>query len=442
MVKTSKDSLPKQARPQFQYLEIVVCRESGLFFVLNSANFACYFIESQYSRAMSDKKGFATQAIRGQMESTAYREHSTPLFLTSSFTFPSAEQMRDTFAGEAEGIIYSRYNNPNVDEFIAKMCTLEGAEAGFATASGMSAVFSALMGLVRSGDHILATRAVFGSTHQILTSLMPRWGVSHTYVEPDQPDKWEAAVQENSRILILETPSNPGLALVDLEAAGQFAEKHNLILMVDNCFATPYIQRPLDYGAHLVMHSATKWIDGQGRTLGGVILGQQALMDEIIFFCRHTGPALSPFNAWLMSKSLETLAIRMEAHCKSATGLAQWLEQQTVFANVAYPFLASHPQFGLAQKQMKLGGGIVTCTLKGGADAAMQLVNNLRICSTSANLGDTRTIVTHPASTTHSKLSEAERQAVGINPGLLRISVGLETPADIIGDFDQAIASL
>ncbi len=388
---------------------------------------------------MSNEKGFSTKAIRGQMDTTHYREHSTPLFLTSSFTFPSAEQMRDTFAGEEEGIIYSRYNNPSVDEFIHKMCLLEGAEAGFATASGMSAVFSALMALVRSGDHILATRAVFGSTHQILTSLMPRWGVSYSYVEPDEPQNWDAAVQENTRILLLETPSNPGLALVDLEAAGKFAEKHQLILMVDNCFATPYLQRPIEFGAHLVMHSATKWIDGQGRSLGGVILGNQTLMDEIIFFCRHTGPALSPFNAWLMSKSLETLTVRMDAHCRQALALAEWLQQQSGVAAVSYPFLPSHPQHELAKKQMRLGGGIVTCTLAGGMEAALALVNKLEICSRSSNLGDTRTIVTHPTSTTHSKLTEAERQAVGITPGLLRISVGLENIDDIIGDFSQAL---
>lgn len=389
---------------------------------------------------MSAKKGFSTQAIRGQMEPTHYQEHSSPLFLTSSFTFPSAEQMRDTFAGEEEGIIYSRYNNPSVDEFIAKMCLLEGAEAGFATASGMSAVFSAMMALVRSGDHILATRAVFGSTHQILTSLMPRWGVSHTYVEPTRPEGWEKAVQKNTRILLLETPSNPGLTLVDLAAAGRFAQKHDLILMVDNCFATPYLQKPLEYGAHLVMHSATKWIDGQGRSLGGIILGNEKLMEEIIFFCRHTGPALSPFNAWLLSKSLETLAIRMDAHCQRAAQLAAWLQTQEGVAAVSYPFLSSHPQYELAKQQMKLGGGIVTCTLAGGMEAALALINKLQICSRSSNLGDTRTIVTHPTSTTHSKLSEAERQAVGITPGLLRISVGLENIEDIIGDFTQALA--
>jgi O-succinylhomoserine sulfhydrylase len=388
---------------------------------------------------MEDQQGFSTQAIRQQLAATAYREHSTPLFMTSSFTFPTAELMRDTFAGEGDGIIYSRYNNPNVDEFIQKMCVLEGAEAGFATASGMAAVFGALMALVRAGDHIIATRAVFGSTHQILTQLMPRWGVTHTYVAAENTDGWAAAVQPNSRILLLETPSNPGLALVDLAFAGAFAREHGLILIVDNCFATPYLQRPLDYGAHLVTHSATKWIDGQGRSLGGIILGDQELMDQVIFFCRHTGPALSPFNAWLLSKSLETLAIRMDAHCRQALQLASWLEQQSTIAEVSYPFLPSHPQYDLAQRQMKQGGGIVTCVFRGGAAAALQMVNNLQLCTRSSNLGDTRTIVTHPASTTHSKLTEAERLAVGITPGLLRISVGLEDLADIIADLKQAL---
>lgn len=382
--------------------------------------------------------GFATQAIRAQMERTQFREHSAPLFLTSSFTFPTAEAMRDTFAGEREGIIYSRYSNPNVDEFVAKMCILEGADAGFATASGMSAIFSTLMALLRQGDHVIATRAVFGSTHQILTELLPRWGIMHTYVEPIQPDQWEAALQPSSKLLLLETPSNPGLSLVDLQQASDFAKKHDLLLLVDNCFATPYLQRPMDYGADVVMHSATKWIDGQGRTLGGTIVGKQGIIDQITFFCRHSGPALSPFNAWLLSKSLETLAVRMEAHCSRALQLAEWLEQQAPIAAVSYPFLASHPQHELAQRQMKAGGGIVTCEFKGGAPATMAFVNALQVSTRSSNLGDTRTIVTHPASTTHSKLSESERLAVGITPSLLRISVGLEDIADIYRDFEQA----
>lgn len=385
------------------------------------------------------KQAFETEAIRGQMDKTGFREHSTPMFLTSSFTFPSAEIMRDTFAGEAEGIIYSRYNNPNTDELISKMCAMEGAEAGFATASGMAAVFASMMAFLRAGDHVLASRAVFGSTHQILTQLLPRWGIAHTYVDPAQPENWAAAIQPTSKMMILETPSNPGLTLVDLEAAGKFARDYDLILNVDNCFATPYIQRPLALGAHLAVHSTTKWTDGQGRVLGGMVLGSKKLIDEVIFFCRHTGPALSPFNAWLMSKSLETLAVRMDRHCANALALAQHLESHREVLQVSYPFLPSHPQYELAKKQMRLGGGIVTMEVAGGEARAMRFLNAVIMCSLSSNLGDTRTIVTHPASTTHSKLKPEEQLAVGIRPGLIRISVGLENISDILGDVNQAL---
>lgn len=388
------------------------------------------------------QRGFSTRAIRGRTEPTPFREHSTPLFLTSSFTFPTAELMRDTFAGEEEGAIYSRYSNPNTDEFIGKVCAMEGADAGFATASGMAAVFTSLLAFLRAGDHLLATRAVFGSTHQILTQLLPRWGITHTYVDPTDVDSWSAQLRPETRLLLLETPSNPGLALVDLAAAADFAQRHQLISIVDNCFATPYLQRPLDYGFDLSLHSATKWMDGQGRTLGGIIVGRADLLEEITFFCRHTGPALSPFNAWLLSKSLETLAVRMEAHCRHALAVAEWLEQQPAVEAVSYPFLASHPQHELARRQMRLGGGIVTFVLRGGAPAAMRMVNALQLCSRSSNLGDTRTIITHPASTTHSKLTEEERLAVGIHPGLLRISVGLEDVEDVERDLGQALSGL
>lgn len=382
---------------------------------------------------------FETGAIRGQMERTGFREHSMPMFLTSSFTFPSAEVMRDTFAGEGDGIIYSRYNNPNTDELIQKMCAMEGAEAGFATASGMAAVFASMMAFLKSGDHVIASRAVFGSTHQILTQLLPRWGITHTYVEPTKPETWAGAVQENTKIFVLETPSNPGLTLVDLQKAGDFASDHDLILNVDNCFATPYIQQPLRYGAHLAVHSTTKWTDGQGRILGGIVLGSQELIDEVIFFCRHTGPALSPFNAWLLSKSLETLSVRMDRHCSNALELAQTLQDHEEIINVSYPFLPSHPQYELAKRQMKLGGGIVTIEVKGGVERAMRFLNASEMCSLSSNLGDTRTILTHPASTTHSKLKPEEQLAVGIRPGLIRISVGLENIKDILADVNQAL---
>jgi O-succinylhomoserine sulfhydrylase len=388
---------------------------------------------------MAKKQAFETGAIRNQMGKTPYREHSTPMFLTSSFTFPSAEEMRDTFAGQTDGIIYSRYSNPNTDELIAKMCVMEGAEAGFATASGMSAIFAGMMAFLKMGDHILASRAVFGSTHQILTQLLPRWGISFTYVEPDQPESWAEAVQPTTKMFILETPSNPGLTLVDLQAAGEFAKAHDLILNVDNCFATSYLQRPMDYGAHLSVHSTTKWTDGQGRVLGGMVLGSKELIDEVIFFCRHTGPAMSPFNAWLLSKSLETLGVRMDRHCANALALAEQLEGHSDVLNVSYPFLPSHPQYDLARSQMLQGGGIVTMEVAGGAERAMRFLNAVELCSLSSNLGDTRTIVTHPASTTHSKLKPEEQEAVGITPGLIRISVGLENIQDIVQDVNQAL---
>ncbi len=388
---------------------------------------------------MSDTPTFSTQAIRQQMERTAYREHATPLFLTSSFVFDTAEQMAATFAGEQQGIIYSRYNNPSVDELIAKVCSMEGCDAGFATASGMAAVFASMAALVRQGDHIVATRAVFGSTHQLLTDILPRWGVTATYVEPEDPSNWDAAIQPTTRLFMVETPSNPGLCLVDMEAAGEFAQRHGLVFMVDNCFATPYLQRPAAFGADVVIHSATKWMDGQGRVLGGLIVGKADYMQEIIHFCRHTGPAMSPFNAWLLSKSLETLKVRMDAHCANALAMAQWLDEQPQIAKVHYPFLPSHAQYDLAKKQMKAGGGIVTFELAGGIPAALSLLNGVQICSRSSNLGDTRTILTHPASTTHSKLSAEERQAVGISPGLIRMSVGLEDVADIQADLAKAL---
>jgi O-succinylhomoserine sulfhydrylase len=376
-----------------------------------------------------------TLAIRGQMDRTQYREHAAPLFLTSSFTFDSAEAMAETFAGEREGIIYSRYNNPSVDELVTKACALEGTEAGFATASGMAAVFASLAALVQQGDHIVATRALFGSTHQLLTNFLPKWGVTFTYVEPDQPETWAAAVKENTVLFVTETPSNPGLKLVDLAAAGELCKAHGLLFVVDNCFATPVLQRPADYGADLITHSATKWMDGQGRVLGGLLLGRQEIMDKVIAFCRHTGPAMSPFNAWVISKSLETLHVRMAAHCQSALAMAHWLGEQEAVTQVHYPFLESHPQHDLARRQMTAGGGLVSFELAGGIAAAQRLLNAAQLCTRSSNLGDTRTILTHPATTTHSKLTPEERTSVGISDGLVRMSVGLEALVDIQEDL-------
>jgi len=384
-------------------------------------------------------KKFETQAIRTQANRSHNREHSVPTYMTSSFMFDDAEHMRAMFAGEAEGNIYSRYSNPNTDELVQKVCLMEGAEAGFTTASGMSAVFNSIVPFLKTGDHVIATRAVFGSTHQILTQILPRWNISFTYVEPEDVDSWEAAVQPNTKMLITETPSNPGLALIDLEAAGEFARKHTLLFCVDNCFATPYIQQPIKYGADIVCHSATKWMDGQGRVLGGIIVGKKELMQEVQLFIRHSGPAMSPFNAWMISKSLETLAVRMDRHCSNAKKVSRFFDEYAEVERVLYPHHPSHPQYKLARKQMKLGGGIVTFEVVGGYERAKAFIDEIQMISLSSNLGDARSIVTHPSSTTHSKLSEEERRSVGITPGMIRLSVGLEHIEDIIGDIKQAL---
>jgi O-succinylhomoserine sulfhydrylase len=382
-----------------------------------------------------------TQVIRTYPSRSEFREHSTPLYLTSSFTFETAEQGRALFADEIEGNIYSRFSNPNTSEFIEKMCVLEGADDGFAFATGMSAVFSGFGALLQSGDHILASRSVFGSTHQLLTKVLAKWGITFTYADAARPEEWEALIQPNTKLIYIETPSNPQLELIDLEWLGNLKKKHNLILSVDNCFATPYLQTPIPYGADLVIHSATKFIDGQGRVLGGIIVGRQDLIDEIRFFARHTGPALSPFNAWILSKSLETLPVRMDRHCQNALAVAQHLDQHAELESVLYPFLPSHPQYELAKKQMTQGGGIVTFVVRGGYARAHKFMDALKIASKTANLGDARTTITHPASTTHSKLTDAEREAVGISAGLIRISVGLENVNDLIADIDQALAA-
>ncbi|WP_423147651.1 trans-sulfuration enzyme family protein [Rubrolithibacter danxiaensis] len=383
-----------------------------------------------------------SKLIRTQAKRSFNREHSVPLYLTSSFIFDDAEQGRAIFADEMEGNIYSRYSNPNTSEFITKVCELEGAEAGLAFSSGMAAVFASMAGLLKSGDHVVACRSIFGSTHQLLNQLFPRWGITSTYVDALKPEEWEAAIRPETKMIFLETPSNPGLELVDLEWLGGFKEKYpHIILNVDNCFATPYLQKPIQYGIDLVSHSATKYMDGQGRVLGGVVVGRKDLMKELMFFIRHTGPAMSAFNAWLLSKSLETLAIRMDRHCSSALKLAEMLEQHPEVEEVRYPFLPSHPQYQLAKKQMKQGGGIVTFVIKGGFERAKRFIDSLQMILFTSNLGDSRTIATHPASTTHSKLAEEERSLIGIQPGSIRISVGLEDSDDIISDIQQALDS-
>lgn len=380
-----------------------------------------------------------TKAIRIQTAKSLNREHSVPLYLTSSFAFDSAEQGKALFDETEEGNIYSRFSNPNVSEFVEKVCMLENAEDGIATGTGMAAVFASMAGLLKSGDHIVACRALFGSAHQIITQILSKWGITHTYVDATATEAdWEAAMQPNTKMVYLETPSNPGLELVDLEMLVRLKAKYGFILNVDNCFATPILQNPIDYGADLSVHSATKYMDGQGRVLGGIVVGRADLIQPIRFFARHTGPSLSPFNAWVLSKSLETLDLRMERHCRNALQLAEALESHPDVERVLYPFLPSHPQYDLATKQMSAGGAIVTIELEGGFERVKAFYDALTIPTLSSNLGDSRTIVTNPNTTTHAKLKPDEKAALGITPGLIRISVGLEDIEDLIEDFAQA----
>jgi len=380
-----------------------------------------------------------TAAIRTQLERSSFQEHSNPVYLTSSFVFDDAEEMRASFAEEKQRNIYSRFTNPNNSEFVEKVCKMEGAEAGYAFASGMSAVFSTFAALLDSGDHIVSCRSVFGSTHSLFTKFLPKWNITTSYFRIDEIDTIEDLITEKTKILYVESPTNPAVDILDLEYIGKVAKKFGLLFIVDNCFATPYLQQPIKFGADLVIHSATKLMDGQGRVLGGVTVGKPELIREIYLFSRNTGPALSPFNAWVLSKSLETLAVRVEKHCENALKIAEFLENHNKVDWVKYPFMKSHPKYKIAKKQMKLGGNIVAFQITGGLEKGRQFLDALRLCSLSANLGDTRTIVTHPASTTHSKLSEEEKLEVGITEGLVRISVGLEHVNDIINDLEQAL---
>ncbi|MFD2891897.1 trans-sulfuration enzyme family protein [Flavobacterium chuncheonense] len=411
---------------------------------------------------MSNQKlGLETQAIRTQLERTQFLEHSVPLYLTSSFVFEDAEDMRASFAEETPineigviGIpgqlaelvpkrnrnIYSRFSNPNTSEFVQKMCLLEGAEDGYAFATGMAAIYSTFAALLNAGDHIVSASSVFGSTHTLFTKYFPKWNISTSYFDVNKVETIESYIQPNTKILFAESPTNPAVDILDLKLLGEIAKKHNLILIIDNCFATFYIQKPIEFGADLVVHSATKLIDGQGRVLGGVTVGRAELIREIYLFARNTGPALSPFNAWVLSKSLETLSVRLERHCENALQVAEFLENHPNVQKVKYPFLKSHPQYAIAKQQMSKGGNIVAFEIKGGIEAGRQFLNKIQLCSLSANLGDTRTIVTHPASTTHSKLSVEERLTVSITDGLVRISVGLESVSDVIADLNQALS--
>ncbi|MCG8761982.1 aminotransferase class I/II-fold pyridoxal phosphate-dependent enzyme [Tenacibaculum finnmarkense] len=382
---------------------------------------------------------FETQAIRNQTERSQFSEHSTPLYLTSSFVFEDAEDMRACFAEEKDKNLYSRFSNPNTTEFVNKIVAMEKAEAGYAFATGMAAVFSTFGALLNSGDHIVSCRSVFGSTHSLFTKYFPKWNIQTSYFNINQLEKIEGLIQPNTKILYAETPTNPAVDIIDLELLGKIAKKHNLLLIIDNCFATPYLQNPIDFGADLVIHSATKLIDGQGRVLGGVTVGKADLIREIYLFSRNTGPAMSPFNAWILSKSLETLSIRVEKHCENALKVAEFLENHPKVNLVKYPFLKSHPKYEIAKKQMRFGGNIVAFEIKGGINAGRKFLNAIKMCSLSANLGDTRSIVTHPASTTHSKLNINDRIEVGITDSLVRCSVGLENVIDIINDLKQAL---
>lgn len=381
-----------------------------------------------------------TLAIRTQTERTGEKEHSTPLFLTSSFVYDSAENMAAAFADDSLDVnIYSRFSNPSVDEFIKKVCLLEGAEDGIATATGMAAVSATFMTFLAKGDHVISASAVFGSTHTILTKYLPKWGIEHSYFDMNRPEDIEALIRPNTKMLYVETPSNPGLDIIDISYVAALCKQHNILFVVDNCFATPAVQQPIKFGADLVLHSATKFMDGQGRVLGGVVVGKKQLVKEMYLFIRNTGPSLSPFNAWVLSKSLETLFVRMDKHGSNALHIAKALEGHPALSWVKYPFLPSHPRYAIAQQQMSNGGGVLTFELKSGLEGGRKFLNSLQWLSMTNNLGDSRTIASHPASTTHSKLTEQERAAVGITPGLIRLSVGLEHPDDIIEEITQAL---
>ncbi len=381
-----------------------------------------------------------TLAVHAGTVRSQFNEHSEALFLTSSYVFDSAAQAAARFIGEEPGNIYSRFTNPTVTMFEERLAALEGAEQCVATASGMSAILACGMGLLKSGDHIVASRSIFGATVNLFGTLFKRFGVETTFVSATDVSEWTAAVRPNTRLFFLETPSNPLTEVSDIAAIAGVAKKHGALLAVDNCFCTPILQRPFDLGADIVIHSATKYIDGQGRVLGGAVLGSKKVMESVYQFLRTAGPTMSAFNAWVFLKGLETLKIRMDAHSANALAVAQWLEAQTTVARVFYPGLPSHPQHALAMKQQKTGGGIVSFEVKGGREAAWRVIDNTRLVSITANLGDTKTTLTHPATTTHARITPEARAAAGITEGLLRIAVGLEAVVDIQNDLARGLA--
>ena len=385
---------------------------------------------------------FETIAIRTQSKKTHQKEHSVPLYLTSSFSFDSAEHGQAIFQSEIEGNLYSRFSNPNNEEFIQKLCLLENYSNGVSTASGMAAIYTAFVALLKQGDHIIASKNIFGNALYIITQILPNMGIDYTLVEVDDTEAWKKAVKPNTKIAYLETPANPTLKIADLDFFSKLCIENKITSIVDNCFSTPYLQKPSDFNIDLSIHSATKYIDGQGRVLGGAILGNDELISKCFDFLRRTGACLAPFNAWILSKSIETLAIRMDRHCANALAISKWLETNSKINRVIYPFLDSHPQQHLAKQQMKLGGGIIGVEINGSKQDAMTFLNNLKIHSLTANLGDSRSIATHPASTTHSKLSAEEQFEAGIKPNYLRFSIGLENVDDLIEDIDQALHSI
>ena len=387
----------------------------------------------------TDDKGLSTRAIRTQLQKTRFKEHSPPVYLTSGYWFDSAEEMEHCFADQTDGYAYSRYANPNTDEFAAKLASLEQVEAGIATASGMAAIFCAIMSCTNQGDHIIVSRSLFGSTYKLFLDHLPRWGIDISWVDSTNPNSWQSAVGSKSTIFFFETPTNPGLTIVDMQAASDFCRQNSLLMMVDNCLATPCLQQPVRYGADIIIHSATKFIDGQGRVHGGAILGSQQHIEANYAFLRQTGPTLSAFNAWLLARSIDTLPLRMRAHSENALTLAQWLSARSDLASVLYPALESHPQHSLAMRQMSAGGGIVCFELPGGVEAGRKFLDAISSLTLSANFGDTRTIVTHPASTTHARLSPEQRAAMSISDGMIRVSVGLEDSQDIQQSLEDAL---
>ncbi|MDO9227113.1 MAG: O-succinylhomoserine sulfhydrylase [Sulfurimicrobium sp.] len=388
---------------------------------------------------MKDDFDLETLAIRAGTQRSQFNEHSEAMFLTSSFVFESAAQAADRFGGQEPGNIYSRFTNPSVTMLQDRLAALEGAEFCVATSSGMSAILACVMGLLSAGDHIVASRSIFGTTVQLFGNILKRFGVETTFVSLTEPDAWRQAVQSNTKLFFVETPSNPLTEVCDIAELAGIAHKAGAWLAVDNCFCTPMLQRPLDLGADIVIHSATKYLDGQGRVLGGAVLGSKQLMEGVYGFLRTAGPTLSAFNAWVILKGIETLKIRMDAHSRNALELAQWLETLPQVERVYYPGLVSHPQHALAMRQQKSGGGIVAFDVKGGKEAAWRVVDATRMLSITANLGDTKTTITHPASTTHSRVTAEARVAAGIGDGLLRVAVGLESIEDIKTDLARGL---